>query len=272
MASTDPSGAIPAAHIAHEETRLLGGRVVCLQPKTGYRTAIDPVFLAAAIDAKAGDRILDAGSGTGAASLCLAARVDGVSVTGVEIQADYAALSEKSAALNGWSDRVHPVNGDLAALPGTPEFREFDHVMTNPPYMRSGDGRLPPDAGKAQATVESHLSLGDWLSLCIRMTRSRGTVTVIHRADRLEHILAAMAGVLGGIVVFPLWPGTGTGTPTDTGADAEPLSARRVLVSGRKGLNSPSQLKSGLCLHNGNDGSYTQAAQSVLDNARFLKL
>ena len=57
------------------EGTLLGGRVKLRQPVAGYRVAIDPVFLAAAVPATAGDRILDIGCGAGAASVCLAARV-----------------------------------------------------------------------------------------------------------------------------------------------------------------------------------------------------
>ncbi|MBF0393554.1 MAG: methyltransferase, partial [Alphaproteobacteria bacterium] len=54
---------------------LLDGRVRLRQPTHGYRAAIDPVFLAAAVPAGAGQRVLDAGCGAGAALLCLCARV-----------------------------------------------------------------------------------------------------------------------------------------------------------------------------------------------------
>ena len=56
------------------------------QPVEGYRAAVDPVFLAAAVDAKAGQRALDLGCGAGAALLCLARRVDGALVDGLEVQ------------------------------------------------------------------------------------------------------------------------------------------------------------------------------------------
>jgi tRNA1(Val) A37 N6-methylase TrmN6 len=78
MTTQKDTNCVPLAMVEYEKTRLLDGRVVCLQTKNGYRAAIDPVFLAAAIDANDGDRVLDVGSGTGAASLCLAARVQGV--------------------------------------------------------------------------------------------------------------------------------------------------------------------------------------------------
>ena len=41
---------------------LLGGRVTILQPAGGYRTAIDPVLLAAAVPAQPGETVLDAAS------------------------------------------------------------------------------------------------------------------------------------------------------------------------------------------------------------------
>lgn len=252
--------------VTHDETRLLDGRVVCLQPKSGYRIAIDPVFLAAAIAAKPGDRVLDAGSGTGAASLCLAARVSDVKITGIEIQPEYAALARQSAHLNGRSQQPTFVDGDLAALPTTSDFREFDHVMTNPPYIENSRGRVPPDSGKARANIESHLNLKEWLSICIRATRSRGTVTIIHRADRLDHILAAMADKLGHIVVFPLWPGD------PVGEDEKATRASRVLVSGRKGVNSLGELNKGMTLHRNPTGAYTKQANSILKDAKALNL
>jgi tRNA1(Val) A37 N6-methylase TrmN6 len=66
------------------EDMLLGGRVRLRQPVAGYRVAIDPVFLAAAVPAVPGDRALDVGCGTGAAAICLAVRVPDCRVTGIE--------------------------------------------------------------------------------------------------------------------------------------------------------------------------------------------
>ena len=59
------------------EDRLLGGKVRLRQPRDGYRAAIDPVLLAASVPAKPGERVLDLGTGAGAAALCLMARVEG---------------------------------------------------------------------------------------------------------------------------------------------------------------------------------------------------
>ena len=65
---------------------LLGGRLRFQQPARGYRVAIDPVLLAAAVPASSGARVLDVGAGTGAASLCLAARAPECQIVGLELQ------------------------------------------------------------------------------------------------------------------------------------------------------------------------------------------
>jgi tRNA1(Val) A37 N6-methylase TrmN6 len=70
------------------EDRLLGGRVRVRQPADGYRAAIDPVFLAAAVAVEPQQLILDVGCGPGAAMLCLAARVLECRVVGLEMQRD----------------------------------------------------------------------------------------------------------------------------------------------------------------------------------------
>ena len=116
------------------EDALLGGRVQLLQPARGYRVAIDAVLLAAAVDAAPGQRILDLGAGVGAVGLCLAARLAGCGVVGIELQEALAALAERNANLNGMADRVRTVVHDLAnPLPA--DLGRFDHVVTNPPYL-----------------------------------------------------------------------------------------------------------------------------------------
>ena len=65
------------------------------QPETGFRSGLDAVMLAAAVPARAGQTALELGAGAGTASLCLAARVPGVTITGVEIDQRLAALAQR---------------------------------------------------------------------------------------------------------------------------------------------------------------------------------
>src|SRR5882672_2227425 len=109
------------------EDALLGGRVRLLQPRRGYRVAVDAVLLAAAVDVRPDSHVLELGAGVGAVGLCIASRVPGCHVVGIELQPALAALAERNAALNGITDRVRTIVHDLARpLPIT--LGKFDHV------------------------------------------------------------------------------------------------------------------------------------------------
>jgi len=244
-----------------EPDLLLGGRVRLRQPESGYRVAIDPVLLAAATPAVAG-RVLDIGTGVGAAALCYAVRVPGAQVTGLEIQPELAAFATENVARNDLADRVRIITGDLLSPPGILTPGEFDHVMANPPFMPSGRGLTPPDSSKAAATVEGEADLAAWIDFGLRMVKPKGSLTLVHRADRLDEVLALLhsraGGPVGGIVVFPLWPGRGR-------------PAKRVIIRARPGVRTPMRLTAGLALHR-DDGEYDDDALAVLRDGEALAL
>src|SRR5581483_3612145 len=140
--------------VATTADSLLGGRVVFYQPAEGYRAAIDPVLLAAAVPARAGDRVLDLGAGAGAASLCLARRVPDCRVTGLEIDPGLISLARTNAAENGMGERLSFVVGNVAAPPKELRPDSFDAVMLNPPYRAEGSGTPSPDPAKQRANAE----------------------------------------------------------------------------------------------------------------------
>ncbi|MGB0670778.1 MAG: tRNA1(Val) (adenine(37)-N6)-methyltransferase [Rhodospirillales bacterium] len=242
--------------------RFLDGRLTLLQPRQGYRAAIDPVFLAASIDAGPGESVLDVGTGAGAAALALAARLDDVRVAGIEIQRDLVRLAQRNIADNGLARRIDIMAGDLLHPPSRLAAASFHHVMMNPPYAEAGSGTAPPNASKARAHMESEALLADWIAFAHRMVRPRGSVTVIHRADRLAQILEAFGPDFGEVTVFPLWPG---------GKDAANKPAKRVLVRARRGVKTPMALKPGLVLH-GEDGRYAPEAEAILRGAAALSI
>jgi tRNA1(Val) A37 N6-methylase TrmN6 len=242
---------------------LLGGRVRLRQPAVGYRVAIDPVLLSAAVPAEDGQIALDVGAGVGAAALCLAARVMGARVVGLEMQRELARLAAENVEANGLEDRVDMLIGDLKRPPPRLGPRSFDHVFANPPYQEAERTSPSPNPIKAAATVEGEARLADWLAFCLTMVKTGGTVTVIHRPDRLPEILGSLRDRTGGIGVFPVWPRD----PVFDGG----MQAKRVIVQARVGSNAPMRLLGGLVVHEP-DGTYTDAAEAVLRKGQPLAL
>lgn len=234
---------------------LLGGRVKFRQPARGYRVAIDPILLAAAVPADAEQRVLDLGAGAGAAALCLAARVQACRIDCLEAQESLARLAAENVTANKMDRRIIVHVGDLRRPPADLPRNGFDHVMTNPPYLAAHAADAPPDQSKRRATVDE-LGLEVWIDAAMKLLKPRGHLTVIHRADRLDELIALLRERAGEIAVIPLWPRAGE-------------AARRVIVRARKGARSPAVLSAGLVLHK-DDGSFTAAADAVLRGGAAL--
>ena len=251
------------------EDRLLGGRVTIFQPTGGYRAAIDPVLLAAAIPATRTDLVLDAGSGTGAASLALAARVEGCQVTGLEAQAELVTLARSSARESSLSNQVSFQKGNLLSPPDTLNPGSWDHVMANPPYLAAGHGNPPPDEAKRAATVESDAVLNDWLGFLSVMVADGGTITLVHRFDRVDEVVAGLGRNAGDVVVFPLWQKHQNGEAKRVIVQARQV--RRANKGEAKDGKRETRTSSGLVLHQ-SDGGFTTEAEAVLRDAGSLDL
>lgn len=224
----------------------LGGQLKIWQPKQGYRAGVDPVLLAASVPVSAGQAVLDLGCGVGVAGLCVAARCPGVAVTGLELQADYAALAARNAAENAADFSV--VTGDLTAMPAELRQMQFDHVIANPPYFDRDASSRATDAGREVAMGQG-VALAEWVRVAAKRTRAQGYVTFVHRAERLGDLLAAFdAAGLGSVQILPIVPRKGR-------------AAQLVLVRGRKGGRAALRLQDGLRMHKG--------ARHVADTASY---
>lgn len=235
------------------EDTVLGGRVRLFQARDGYRVAIDPVLAAAAVPAKPGQSILDVGSGTGAAGFCLASRVPGIVLTGLERDSAALALARRGAQANGIE--VDWVEGDVLSPPA-PVLRQFDHVISNPPYRSTERGQRSPNAARAAAHAIGDADFSAWIAFCAARVAGKGTLTLVLPAAELARAVAVLESRLAAVTVLPLWPKQGA-------------EARRVVLQARRGGKAPSRLLPGLVLHEA-DGGWTEAALRVLRDAAPL--
>ena len=123
------------------------GGLELIQDPDGFCFGVDAVFLSDFAKVRAGETVLDLGTGNGIIPVLLCAKTEGKKFTGLEIQADTAEMARRSVALNGLEDRVEIVTGDIreASQIFKPVF--FDVITTNPPYMPAEHGIRNPDGG-----------------------------------------------------------------------------------------------------------------------------
>lgn len=237
------------------EDALLNGRVRLLQPKVGYRAGLDAALLAAAVDARPGERALEAGCGAGAALFQAAARGPEARFVGVERDATALELAGRNVGLNQMTNRVVVRAGDIghgfAALgflaPGEPP---FDLAFANPPFYDDPKAMRAPHPGK-QAAWMAETGLDSWTRFLLKAVRDGGRVIMIHRAERLLDVLALFSGQAGSFQVRAAHPF----------ADQP---AKRVLVRAVKGGKAPLVLLPPLILHDRSGSKHTPQAEAIL--------
>ena len=242
------------------EDRCLGGRLRLWQPRDGYRAGVDPVLLAAAVPAQAGQTVLDLGCGVGAVALCLGTRVPGLILSGVDLLTENVALATRNGTANGIA--FDCVQGDVAALPPGLRQRSFDHVVANPPYFRRAAGPVSATAHRDNAMAGA-LPLGAWVDSGVKRLLPKGRLTMIVAAARLPEVITAIGDRLGALRVLPITGRAGR-------------AAGRVIVTGSKDSRAPFVLLAPLVLHSGpahrsDAEDYTDQAVAILrDSAPLL--
>jgi tRNA1(Val) A37 N6-methylase TrmN6 len=233
------------------EGALLGGRLRYRQFRAGHRTGFEPVLLAAAVPAGPGERVLEAGTGAGAALLCLGARVPGLTGSGIESEAELAELANENLKNNGLEGfRVERCDVTLYRTA-----QKFDHALANPPWF--GASSTPsPDAARRHAHQASVGLLAAWVAALSRALRPRGTLTLILPAAQTAAAMAALRDAgCGAVGLFPFWPRAG-------------LPAKLILLSALKGAKGADRVLPGLTLHD--EAGITAAAQRVLRDGAAL--
>ena len=252
MPARRSAAALPAA-LATTQGTLLGGRVVYDQPLDGYRTGIEPVLLAASIAARAGERVMEAGTGAGAGLLCLASRVPGMTGIGVEQEAALASLARSNAEANGFASLRFETADLMAFPPGLP----CEHAMANPPWYGPGATASPDKLRDAAKRGGPGLLHGWALSLSCHL-RPGGSLTFILRTEAVAEAMSAFtAAGCGSLSILPLWP------------RAE-RPARIVLLRGIRSGRGGSAVLPGLVLHGPGKG-FTEAADRILRDGGALR-
>ncbi len=153
---------------------------------------MDAVLLSGFASVKPGEHVLDLGTGTGIIPILLEAKTKGEHFTGLEIQPESADMAERSVKLNGLTERINIVTGDIKEASSIFGASSFEVVTTNPPYMIGQHGISNPKDAKAIARHEILCDLDDILRESARLLKPQGRFYMVHRPFRLAEIFSKM--------------------------------------------------------------------------------
>jgi tRNA1Val (adenine37-N6)-methyltransferase len=168
----------------------MNGNLRLIQSRTGYRFSIDAVLLAEFVTIKQGDVVVDLGAGCGIIPLVLLLKKPVRHAYGIEIQWGLAYQTARNALLNGFSDRMSVIMGDIRIPPLSASCA--DVVVCNPPYRRKDSGRINPDQQRAIARHEILASLDDILNTTKRILKPKGRLAMIYPVERLNDLMIKM--------------------------------------------------------------------------------
>lgn len=166
-----------------------------IQNPSYFCFGMDAVLLSAFARVKKGGLCLDLGCGNGVIPILLSGRTQGRHFTGLELQADVAEMASRSVALNGISDRVEIVTGDIRESVSIFGASVFDVVTANPPYLPYSHGLVSETGHKAIARHELHGTLTELLENATKLLKPGGHFYMVHRPFRLAEIISAMVSL-----------------------------------------------------------------------------
>lgn len=178
-----------------------------IQNEKGFCFGMDAVLLSAFAKVKKGETAIDLGTGTGIIPILLEAKNDGNLYYGVEIQPEVYNMAKRSVEMNGISDKVHILCGDIKEMAEKRRlcenecsenaeikdlFGRFNVVTANPPYMRADNGKHSTEEFKAISRHEVKCNIEDVCRAASNLLKDNGRFYMVHRPLRLVEIISAL--------------------------------------------------------------------------------
>ena len=225
-----------------------------IQKTEGLTFGTDALLLAGYVSGKH-KRGIELGAGSGIISLLLLSREKIDNAVALEVQSEYANLTERNAQLNGLCERLCAVCADLRDYSHA---ESFDIAYTNPPYMKADSGKGCTLDKKNIARHEIKGGISDFCKAAGRLVKFGGSFAVVYRPDRLADLICAMREA-------KIEPKRATFVHADT--DSEPSM---VLIEGRVGGKCGMKLTAPLLIYSDKSHSeYSEDMNYILENGSF---
>ena len=226
-----------------------------IQLKTGLTIGTDSYLLAAFARTQKNGVCVEFGGGTGVVSLLAASREKYSIIYAAEIQPYFASLISRNAEMNGLSDKVKPILGDVRDLTPALFGGEVHSVVSNPPYMKTSSGLDNATPEMNTARREENGTIDDFAASAARLLRFGGYFTLVYRPDRLADLIFALKNnKLEPKRIVTIYPTT----------ESKPCL---VLVEAKKGASAGLVMSRPLIIYKSKGCTeYTDDMQAVYDN------
>jgi tRNA1Val (adenine37-N6)-methyltransferase len=154
---------------------------------------MDAVLLTGFAKDAGGETLLDLGTGTGIIPILMEAKTEITHLTGLEIQEESADMARRSVELNGLTDKISIVTGDIKEAGSLFKAASFDCITCNPPYMIGQHGLTNPDTPKAIARHEVLCTFEDVVRAAAKLLKPGGHFYLVHRPFRLAEIMTTLS-------------------------------------------------------------------------------
>ena len=228
-----------------------------IQQTDGLTFGTDALLLAGYISGSFREGI-EIGSGSGIISLLLLSRNKLLRTTALEVQEEYAHLTERNAEQNGFSERLFAICRDARDYKSP---CDVDLVYTNPPYMKADSGKSCTLSKKNIARHEICGGIGDFCRAAKRSLKYGGAFYAVYRPDRLCDLIDEMRK--SGIE-----PKRATFVHADERAEPS-----MVLIEGRSGGKCGLFLTAPLIIYKDREHKqYTDDMNYIMDTGAFPEL
>jgi ribosomal protein L11 methyltransferase (prmA) len=126
---------------------------------------------------------LEIGAGQGIISLLLS-ELDIISkIFAVEIQEEVFATLKKNIEINDLNGKIIPINKNIKNVNG-----EYDFIFSNPPYKKTGSGKMPENEMERISKYEILLTLEELILEIRRLLKNYGEFFVVVPNSRLNDV------------------------------------------------------------------------------------
>ena len=241
-----------------ERLDFVNEHISLIQKKDGLTFGTDAFLLASFIKSTSKKVGAELGAGTGIISLLLAQRNKLAKIYALEIQKDFAELTQRNVSFNKLDEKIITVNADVKTVKPFDLGGELDVVFTNPPYMKTTAGKRNENDYKYIARHEECGNIDDFCAAGFKLLKHGGKFYVVWRPDRLCDLFFALRK-------NRLEPKIITFVQADS--NSEPSM---VLVSATKGGASGAKVTAPLILHDDVEHkTMSEAAKKIYDTLSF---